>query len=76
MDIKEKDLQVLAVHKVLEENFTSMELRIMLVSALEKINSADYIEIGKTLDRYHDYFSKNKFDESMKNTVRSTVIKI
>jgi len=56
--IAENQYKILAIHKILEENFTDEQLRIMLVSSLEAYTDNNYNVIAKKINDFYYMFNK------------------
>jgi hypothetical protein len=56
--ISAKDAQVLALHEILQEDFTEVEIRIMLVAFLQQSTSNNYMDIIQLLNNFRQMFQK------------------
>jgi hypothetical protein len=56
--ISAKDASVLALHEILEQDFTEVELRIMLVAFLEQSTSNNYMDMIQLLSNFRQLFKK------------------
>lgn len=55
--MEENEVKLLAIHKILKEEFTEEQIRIMLVASLEKIVGYDYDKVVGKLDQFNVMFN-------------------
>lgn len=56
--MKENEVKLLAIHQLLDEHFTKDQIKVMLVTALEKHTNNNYEKIAELLENFQTMFER------------------